>query len=34
MMSDLIGGFLTPTGAVLIVIGGLMNGLKDKEAIK
>jgi hypothetical protein len=34
MMGDLIGGFLIPMGAVLIVIGGLINGLKDKEAIK
>ena len=34
MMGDLIGGFLIPMGAVLIVIGGLMNGSKDKEAIK
>lgn len=34
VMGDLIGGFLTPIGAVLIVIGGLMNGSKDKEAIQ
>lgn len=27
-------GFLTPIGAVLIVIGGLINGMKDKEAMK
>ncbi|HOE16486.1 MAG TPA: hypothetical protein PK344_03650 [Syntrophorhabdaceae bacterium] len=34
MMGDLIGGFLIPTGAVLTVIGGLINGLKNKGAIK
>ncbi len=34
MTSDLIGGFLTPIGAVLIVIGGLINGLKKKGAIR
>jgi hypothetical protein len=34
MMSDLIGGFLTPIGAVLIVIGGSMNGLNNKGAIE
>ena len=34
MMSHMRCGFLVPIGAVLIVIGGLINGLKDKEAIK
>ncbi|MEI9477785.1 MAG: hypothetical protein WCO26_14575 [Deltaproteobacteria bacterium] len=34
MMSHTRCGFLTPIGAVVIVIGGLINGIKDKEATK